>query len=66
MVIVIGWLLIIVNLIICMQLMVYYLIMKVLRRGPTFVIRKISRSVARIQKGYEKCIFIGNLDAQRY
>jgi len=35
------------------------------RRGPTFVTRKISRAVARIHKGLEKTVFLGNLDAKR-
>ena len=34
-------------------------------RGATFVTRKITRGVARIAKGKEKKIFLGNLDAQR-
>ena len=35
------------------------------RRGPTFVTRKITRSVARIHAGLEKELFLGNLDAKR-
>jgi len=35
------------------------------RRGPTFVTRKISRAVAKIHLGLQKCIFLGNLDSQR-
>jgi len=35
------------------------------RRGPTFVTRKITRAVARIQKGLQKCLFLGNMDAKR-
>jgi hypothetical protein len=35
------------------------------RRGPTFVTRKITRSVVRIRAGVEKCLFVGNLDAKR-
>jgi GDPmannose 4,6-dehydratase len=35
------------------------------RRGPTFVTRKITRAVARIHKGAQKCLFLGNLDAKR-
>jgi len=35
------------------------------RRGPTFVTRKITRAVARIHKGLQKCLFLGNLDAKR-
>ena len=35
------------------------------RRGPTFVTRKITRAVARISKGLQDCIFLGNIDAKR-
>ncbi|GAB5034248.1 gdp-mannose dehydratase [Nannochloropsis oceanica] len=35
------------------------------RRGPTFVTRKITRAVARIHKGLQKTLYLGNLDAQR-
>ena len=35
------------------------------RRGPTFVTRKITRAVARIHRGIEKCIYLGNLDSKR-
>lgn len=35
------------------------------RRGPTFVTRKITRGVARIHKGIEKCLYMGNLDSKR-
>lgn len=35
------------------------------RRGPTFVTRKITRAVARIARGLQKTIFLGNLDAKR-
>ena len=35
------------------------------RRGPTFVTRKITRAVARIAKGLQSCIHLGNLDAKR-
>jgi GDPmannose 4,6-dehydratase len=35
------------------------------RRGPTFVTRKITRAVARIKRGLETTVFLGNLDAQR-
>ncbi len=35
------------------------------RRGETFVTRKITRGLARINLGLEKCIYLGNLDAQR-
>lgn len=35
------------------------------RRGETFVTRKITRAVARIAKGQQKELFLGNLDARR-
>ena len=35
------------------------------RRGETFVTRKITRAVARIKRGLQKELFLGNLDAQR-
>src|SRR5665811_411545 len=35
------------------------------RRGDTFVTRKITRSVARIQAGLEETLYLGNLDAKR-
>lgn len=35
------------------------------RRGPEFVTRKISQSVARIKLGKQDCIELGNLDAKR-
>ena len=35
------------------------------RRGETFVTRKITRGLARIDAGLEQCIFMGNLDALR-
>ena len=35
------------------------------RRGETFVTRKITRSLARINSGLEKCLYIGNLNALR-
>jgi GDPmannose 4,6-dehydratase len=35
------------------------------RRGETFVTRKITRAVARIKRGMQKDLFLGNLDAQR-
>jgi GDPmannose 4,6-dehydratase len=34
-------------------------------RGETFVTRKITRSVARIETGLEKCLYLGNMDARR-
>ncbi len=35
------------------------------RRGETFVTRKISRAVARIFRGHQKKLYLGNLDASR-
>jgi GDPmannose 4,6-dehydratase len=35
------------------------------RRGPTFVTRKITIAVAKIKRGLQKCIYLGNLDAKR-
>ena len=34
-------------------------------RGETFVTRKITRGVAAIEQGYQKKIYLGNLDAKR-
>ena len=35
------------------------------RRGETFVTRKITRALANIAQGLEKCVYMGNLDALR-
>ena len=35
------------------------------RRGKTFVTRKITSTVARISKGIDKCLYLGNIDAKR-
>lgn len=35
------------------------------RRGETFVTRKITRAVANIATGLEKCLYLGNMDALR-
>lgn len=35
------------------------------RRGETFVTKKITRSIARIKKGLDKKVYLGNLDAKR-
>src|SRR5690606_10052400 len=35
------------------------------RRGETFVTRKITRGLANIAQGLEKCLFMGNLNALR-
>lgn len=35
------------------------------RRGHTFVTRKITRAVAKIYRGKQKTLFLGNLDAKR-
>jgi GDPmannose 4,6-dehydratase len=34
-------------------------------RGETFVTRKITRALARIKLGVERCLYLGNLDAKR-
>lgn len=34
-------------------------------RGETFVTRKITRGVARIEVGLEQCLYLGNLEAKR-
>ncbi|MFW6414617.1 MAG: GDP-mannose 4,6-dehydratase [Verrucomicrobiota bacterium] len=35
------------------------------RRGERFVTRKITRAAARIKKGVQECLYLGNLDAER-
>lgn len=35
------------------------------RRGRTFVTRKITTAVARINAGIDKCLYLGNIDAKR-
>lgn len=35
------------------------------RRGETFVTRKITRGMANISQGLEKCLYMGNIDALR-
>ncbi|MCP3967647.1 MAG: GDP-mannose 4,6-dehydratase [Lentisphaerae bacterium] len=35
------------------------------RRGETFVTRKITMAVARIHRGLQKCLYMGNIDALR-
>jgi GDPmannose 4,6-dehydratase len=35
------------------------------RRGETFVTRKITRGLANIAQGLEKCLYLGNLDSKR-
>ena len=35
------------------------------RRGETFVTRKITRGLARINFGIEKCLYLGNIDSKR-
>ena len=35
------------------------------RRGETFVTRKITRGLSRINEGIDKCIYLGNLDSLR-
>jgi len=35
------------------------------RRGLTFVTRKVTHGVARIHKGKQECVYLGNLDSKR-
>ncbi|MCW5559371.1 MAG: GDP-mannose 4,6-dehydratase, partial [Verrucomicrobiae bacterium] len=35
------------------------------RRGETFVTRKITRGLARIAQGLERCLYLGNLESRR-
>ena len=35
------------------------------RRGETFVTRKVTRALAKISQGLEKCLYMGNMDALR-
>ena len=35
------------------------------RRGETFVTRKITRGLSRIDAGLEDCLYMGNLDSKR-
>ena len=35
------------------------------RRGETFVTRKITRGLSRINDGFEECLYLGNIDAKR-
>ena len=35
------------------------------RRGETFVTRKITRAIANIAQGLEKCLYLGNIDSLR-
>lgn len=35
------------------------------RRGETFVTRKVTRGLANIAQGLEKCLYMGNIDAMR-
>jgi len=35
------------------------------RRGETFVTRKITRAIANVSQGLEKCLYLGNMDALR-
>ena len=35
------------------------------RRGETFVTRKVTRGLANIAQGLEKCLYMGNIDALR-
>ena len=35
------------------------------RRGETFITRKITRGLSRIDQNLEKCLFVGNIDSKR-
>ncbi len=35
------------------------------RRGETFITRKVTKSIAKIYMGIDKCLYIGNLNAKR-
>ena len=35
------------------------------RRGETFVTRKITRGLTRINEGLQSCLYMGNLDSKR-
>ncbi|VDY79246.1 GDP-mannose 4,6-dehydratase [Escherichia coli] len=35
------------------------------RRGETFVTRKITRAIANVSQGIEKCLYLGNMDSLR-
>ena len=46
-----------------MPAMVFCLTMKV-KRGETFVTRKITRGLSRIHLGLDECIYMGNLNSE--
>ena len=48
-----------------MRVMEFYSIMRSPVRGETFVSRKITRALCRIKLGYQKKLYLGNLDAKR-
>ena len=47
-----------------LHVMEFFLIMKA-QEGETFITRKITRGLTRINEGIDKCLFVGNLDAKR-
>ena len=49
---------------VCMPVMAFFLTAN-RHAGETFVTRKITRGLARIDAGLEECLFMGNLDAMR-
>jgi GDPmannose 4,6-dehydratase len=49
----------------CMPATVFYLTMKALYAGETFVTRKITRAASKIALGLQDCLYVGNLSAQR-
>ena len=48
-----------------LHVMESFLIMKVPRRGETFVTRKITRGLSQIKQGLSKYLYLGNIDAVR-
>ncbi|SUH36520.1 GDP-mannose 4,6-dehydratase [Salmonella enterica subsp. enterica] len=49
----------------CLHAMVFFLTMNLPRRGETFVTRKITRGIANIAQGLDKCLYLGNMDSLR-
>ena len=45
--------------------MVFFLIMKVPEEAETFITRKITRGLSRIDAGLSDCIYLGNLNSKR-
>ncbi len=49
----------------CTRATAFFLTTSLRTRGETFVTRKITRGLARIKVGLERCLYLGNLDALR-